>query len=83
MDYVTPWGHVWLSARLPGSSVHGKKIRVGGYFLLQGIFPAQRLNLVSYVSCIGSQFLYQRYLGRPFHTPGPDNHHFTLLFLSI
>ena len=44
----------------PGSSVHGivqASIQVGCHFLLKGIFPVQRWNVL-YISCIGSQVLY-------------------------
>ena len=36
----------------------GKNTGVGCHFLLQGVFPAQRSNHISYVSCIGRQVLY-------------------------
>ena len=36
----------------------GKNMWVGCHFLLQGIFPTQGSNHVSYVSCIGRHILY-------------------------
>ena len=36
----------------------GKNTRVGCHALLQGIFPTQGLNPVSYVSCISRRVLY-------------------------
>ena len=36
----------------------GKDTAVGYNFLFQGIFPTQRLNHVSWISCIGRQILY-------------------------
>ena len=52
--------HIWLCSP-PASSVRGTiqaRTWVGCHFFLQGIFPTQRLNRVSYVSCIGRQVLY-------------------------
>ena len=46
----------------PGSCVHGdspgKNTGMGCHALLQGIFPIQRSNCISYISCIGRQVLY-------------------------
>ena len=47
----------------------GKSTGVGCHAPLQGIFPTQGLNPLSYVSCIGRQVLdHSRYLGSPMYT---------------
>ena len=51
-----------MDCSLPGSSVHvnfpGNNPGVGCHFLLQGILPTQRRDLVSCVSCISRWILY-------------------------
>ena len=44
---------------LPRSSFPGKNTGAGCHFLPQGIFPTQRLNLLSYISWTGRRILYQ------------------------
>ena len=53
------WDPMEESARLlcPWASP-GKNTGVGCHPLLQGMFPTQGLNPISYVSCIGRQVLY-------------------------
>ena len=59
-----------MDCSLPGSPVHGdspgKNTGMGCHALLQGIFPTQGSNRVSWVSCIGREILYhQGHLGSP------------------
>ena len=53
----------------PGSSVHeispGKNTGVSGHYLLQGIFPTQRLNPCLLVSCVGGRCFTVEPPGKP------------------